>query len=104
VSGGSVQTNVRFSRRPSTLREKHRIDDRGVILARYRQILSPRCLSEFTGLIINIQHCFRPAFVGAGPDQQAADHGVERAVRARAVAWHLEDQGTVRQNKTIVVA
>jgi len=118
-----------------------------VILARYMQILSPRFLSEFTGPIINIHHSFLPAFVGANPYQQAADHGVkligatahyvtaeldagpiieqdivrvdhrcsvtdlrrlgrhvERAVLARAVAWHLEDRVIVHQNKTIVFA
>jgi formyltetrahydrofolate deformylase len=147
MSGGSVETNVRFSRRPGTLRERRRIDDPVVILARYLQILSPRFLSEFTGPIINIHHSFRPAFAGADPYQQAADHGVkligatahyvtaeldagpiieqdivradhrcsvrdlrrlgrdvERAVLARAIAWHLEDRVIVRQNKTIVVA
>jgi formyltetrahydrofolate deformylase len=48
-----------------------------VILARYMQILSPRFLSEFGGPIINIHHSFLPAFVGADPYQQAADHGVK---------------------------
>jgi formyltetrahydrofolate deformylase len=48
-----------------------------LILARYMQILSPRFLSEFTEPIINIHHSFLPAFVGAGPYQQAADRGVK---------------------------
>jgi formyltetrahydrofolate deformylase len=48
-----------------------------VILARYMQILSPRFLAEFTGPIINIHHGFLPAFVGANPYRQAADHGVK---------------------------
>ncbi len=48
-----------------------------VILARYMRILSPRFLSEFAGPIINIHHSFLPAFVGANPYQQAADHGVK---------------------------
>jgi formyltetrahydrofolate deformylase len=48
-----------------------------VILARYMRILSPHFLSEFGGPIINIHHSFLPAFVGADPYQQAADHGVK---------------------------
>jgi len=48
-----------------------------VILARYMRILSPRFLAEFTPPIINIHHGFLPAFVGANPYQQAADHGVK---------------------------
>ena len=48
-----------------------------VILARYMRILSPRFLSEFARPIINIHHSFLPAFVGADPYQQAADHGVK---------------------------
>jgi len=48
-----------------------------IILARYMRILSPRFLSEFAGPIINIHHSFLPAFVGANPYQQAADHGVK---------------------------
>ncbi len=48
-----------------------------VILARYMRILSPRFLAEFPGPIINIHHSFLPAFSGADPYQQAADHGVK---------------------------
>ncbi len=48
-----------------------------LILARYMQILSPRFLAEFGRPVINIHHSFLPAFVGAGPYQQAADRGVK---------------------------
>ncbi len=48
-----------------------------VILARYMRILSPRFLAEFPGPIINIHHSFLPAFGGADPYRQAADHGVK---------------------------
>lgn len=55
-----------------------------VILARCMRILSLRFLSRFTGPIINIQHSFRPGFVGVG--------------------WPLEDRMIVHQSKTIVFA
>jgi formyltetrahydrofolate deformylase len=81
-----------------------------VILARYMQILSPRFLSEFTGPIINIHHSFLPAFVGANPYQQAADHGVKligataHYVTAELDAGPIIEQDIVRVDHRCSVA
>jgi formyltetrahydrofolate deformylase len=81
-----------------------------VILARYMQILSPRFLSEFTGPIINIHHSFLPAFVGANPYRQAADHGVKligataHYVTAELDAGPIIEQDIVRVDHRCSVA
>jgi formyltetrahydrofolate deformylase len=81
-----------------------------VILARYMQILSPRFLSGFTRPIINIHHSFLPAFVGANPYQQAADHGVKligataHYVTAELDAGPIIEQDIVRVDHRCSVA
>jgi formyltetrahydrofolate deformylase len=48
-----------------------------IVLARYMQILSPRFVSSYPNLIINIHHSFLPAFVGANPYVRAFNRGVK---------------------------
>jgi len=48
-----------------------------VILARYMQILSGEFLERVDAPVINIHHSFLPAFVGAGPYEQARARGVK---------------------------
>jgi formyltetrahydrofolate deformylase len=47
-----------------------------LVLARYVQILPPRFLGE-VGRLININHSFLPAFVGAAPYRRAKERGVK---------------------------
>jgi len=81
-----------------------------VVLARYMQILSPRFLSVFGGPIINIHHSFLPAFAGADPYQQAADHGVKligataHYVTAELDAGPIIEQDIVRVDHRASVA
>jgi formyltetrahydrofolate deformylase len=81
-----------------------------VILARYMRILSPRFLAEFGGPIINIHHSFLPAFVGADPYRQAADHGVKligataHYVTAELDAGPIIEQDIVRVDHRCSVA
>lgn len=57
------------------LLEEYAIDV--VVLAKYMQIISEDFINKFSKPIINIHHSFLPAFVGAGPYQQAYDRGVK---------------------------
>jgi formyltetrahydrofolate deformylase len=48
-----------------------------VVLARFMQILSGEFLERVGVPVINIHHSFLPAFVGAGPYEQAKARGVK---------------------------
>lgn len=48
-----------------------------VILARYMQILSGDFVDRFPNRVINTDHSFLPAFVGAAPYKQAKKRGVK---------------------------
>ncbi len=48
-----------------------------VVLARYMQIVSGDFLQRVVVPVINIHHSFLPAFVGAGPYEQAKTRGVK---------------------------
>jgi formyltetrahydrofolate deformylase len=48
-----------------------------IVLARYMQILSGGFLARVSAPIINIHHSFLPAFIGAGPYEQAHERGVK---------------------------
>jgi formyltetrahydrofolate deformylase len=82
------------------LLRKHQIDL--IVLARYMQILSPQFIAHYPQRIINIQHSFLPAFVGAKPHHQAYDRGVKNlGATAHYITEVLDDgpiieQGVVR--------
>jgi formyltetrahydrofolate deformylase len=82
------------------LLRKHQIDL--IVLARYMQILSPQFIAHYPQRIINIQHSFLPAFVGAKPHHQAYDRGVKiLGATAHYITEVLDDgpiieQGVVR--------
>ncbi|MET7331182.1 formyltetrahydrofolate deformylase [Nonomuraea sp. NPDC005650] len=48
-----------------------------VVLARYMQILSAEFVDRVGVPVINIHHSFLPAFIGAGPYEQARERGVK---------------------------
>src|SRR5699024_9922996 len=48
-----------------------------LILARYMQILTPNFVERFPNQIINIQHSFLPAFIGARQCDSASERGVK---------------------------
>ncbi|MEU4227803.1 formyltetrahydrofolate deformylase [Nonomuraea sp. NPDC026600] len=48
-----------------------------VVLARYMQILSSEFIERVGVPVINIHHSFLPAFIGAGPYEQAKERGVK---------------------------
>jgi len=57
------------------LAEQNKVDF--LLLARYRQILSPTFCQSFDGRVINIHHSFLPGFKGAKPYHQAHERGVK---------------------------
>src|SRR5699024_4859076 len=60
-----------------------------IVLARYMQIVSPKYVAEHPNRIINIQHSFLPAFIGAKPYQQTWDCGVKQI---GATSNYVEDE------------
>jgi formyltetrahydrofolate deformylase len=48
-----------------------------IVLARYMQVLSSKCVEEYPHRIINIHHSFLPAFAGGNPYKQAHERGVK---------------------------
>ena len=54
---------------------KHKITF--IVLARYMQVISEQMINAYPNKIINIQHSFLPAFVGAKPYHAAFQRGVK---------------------------
>ena len=48
-----------------------------IVLARYMQIISEKLIEAYPNRIINIQHSFLPAFIGAKPYHAAFERGVK---------------------------
>src|SRR5574344_276252 len=48
-----------------------------IVLAKYMRILTPNFVEKYKGKVLNINHSFLPAFIGANPYKQAFDRGVK---------------------------
>lgn len=69
-----------------------------IVLARYMQILTANFVAEYPSQIINIHHSFLPSFKGAGPYQQAFDHGVKLiGATAHYVTENLDEGPIIEQ-------
>jgi formyltetrahydrofolate deformylase len=72
-------------------------------LAKYMRILSPGFVSRYAGKVINIQHSFLPAFIGAKPYHQAFERGVKIiGATAHFVTEALDEGPIIEQDITHV--
>ena len=70
-----------------------------VVLARYMQILTPRFLEEVGCPLININHSFLPAFIGAAPYRRAKERGVKLVgATAHYVTADLDEGPIIEQD------
>jgi formyltetrahydrofolate deformylase len=70
-----------------------------VVLARYRQILSPDLCRALAGRCINIHHSFLPSFKGAKPYHQAYERGVKIiGATAHYVTTDLDEGPIIEQD------
>ena len=69
-----------------------------LVLARYKQVLSPKLVQAYPGRIINIHHSFLPGFVGAKPYHRAHDRGVKLiGATAHFVTEELDEGPIIEQ-------
>ena len=69
------ETKEEQERKEMELLAKHKITF--IVLARYMQVISEQMINAYPNKIINIHHCFLPAFVGAKPYHAAFQRGVK---------------------------
>ena len=69
------ETKEEQERKEMELLAKHKITF--IVLARYMQVISEQMINAYPNKIINIQHSFLPAFVGAKPYHAAFQRGVK---------------------------
>ena len=69
-----------------------------IVLARYMQVLSSGFIRHYPQQIININHSFLPAFIGAKPHHQAYERGVKLiGATAHYVTEVLDDGPIIEQ-------
>src|SRR5438045_6315559 len=72
-----------------------------IVLARYMQVLSSGFIRHYPQQIININHSFLPAFIGAKPHHQAYERGVKLiGATAHYVTEVLDDGPIIEQGVT----
>ena len=69
------ETKEEQERKEMELLAKHKITF--IVLARYMQVISEQMINAYPNKIININHSFLPAFVGAKPYHAAFQRGVK---------------------------
>ena len=75
-----------------------------VVLARYMQILSADFSTQVGVPVINIHHSFLPAFIGAGPYQQAKERGVKLIGATAHYVTEDLDEGPIIEQDVIRVS
>lgn len=69
------ETKEEQEKKEMELLAKHKVNF--IVLARYMQVISERMIDAYPNRIININHSFLPAFVGAKPYHAAFERGVK---------------------------
>ncbi len=75
-----------------------------VVLARYMQVLSPKCVEKYPHRIINIHHSFLPAFAGGNPYKQAYDRGVKIVGATCHYVTDVLDEGPIIEQDIIRIS
>ena len=75
-----------------------------VVLARYMQVLTEKFLTEVGCPVININHSFLPAFMGADPYSQAKERGVKVIGATAHYATAELDDGPIIEQDTARVS
>ena len=74
------------------------------MLARYTQILSHDFVNRYPQRIINIDHSFLPAFVGARPYHQAFERGVKLIGATSHYVTEVLDDGPIIEQDVVRVS
>ena len=75
-----------------------------VVLARYMQVLSPKCVEKYPHRIINIHHSFLPAFAGGNPYKQAYERGVKIVGATCHYVTDVLDEGPIIEQDIIRIS
>jgi formyltetrahydrofolate deformylase len=75
-----------------------------VILARYMQVLSSKCVEKYLHRIINIHHSFLPAFAGGNPYKQAYERGVKIIGATCHYVTEVLDEGPIIEQDIIRIS
>ncbi len=93
---------TRETKREQEAKELALLEEQGVnliVLARYLQVFTPEFVARYPNRMINIHDSFLPAFVGAGPYQQAHARGVKLiGATSHYVTDQLDDGPIIEQD------
>jgi formyltetrahydrofolate deformylase len=75
-----------------------------IVLARYMQVLSSKCVEKYPNRIINIHHSFLPAFAGGNPYKQAYERGVKIVGATCHYVTDVLDEGPIIEQDIIRIS